>query len=237
MATNGNDAILKIWVLPLIAGLLPVIGALVAFNLSIRLELIPACNPLLNGCVSVSRAARHDLPNYIFRALLLPSAVLQGMTWLLCRDWLISLRAQDRIRLQLLPWLGMVAAIFLVCYGSFLGTEGSAYRWLRRYGTIVYFGFTYLCMLIASGEIRRLARATQALAKWRLDLALSGLCVFILLLGLSNVMLAPIFDADAKNRIENVAEWWLGISFTLYFLVIAVLWRCTRFALQARTIR
>jgi len=237
MATNGNDAVLRIWVLPLIAGLLPAIGALIAYNLSIRLELIPACNPLLDGCISISRAARQDLPNYIFRALLLPSAVLQSMTWLLSRHWLISLRAQDRTRLRLLAWLGMFAAIFLVCYGSFLGSEGPAYRWLRRYGTIVYFGFTYLCMLIVGGEIRRLVRATQELAKWHLDRALTGLCVFILLLGLRNVMLAPIFDADAKNRIENIGEWWLGISFTLYFLAIAALWRFTRFTLQARSIR
>ena len=52
---------LPIWPLPLIAGLLPAAGSLIALALSIHLELIPACNPFFEGCVSVSRAARHGL--------------------------------------------------------------------------------------------------------------------------------------------------------------------------------
>jgi len=40
----------------------------------------PACNPYLEGCVSISRAARHGLPNHLFKALVLPAAALQGVT-------------------------------------------------------------------------------------------------------------------------------------------------------------
>ena len=77
-----------LWALPLAAGLLPAVAALTALGLSIELGLVPACNPLLDGCVSISRVGRHDLPNYIFRALVLPAAVLQGLTWMLCAAWL-----------------------------------------------------------------------------------------------------------------------------------------------------
>ena len=56
---------------PLAAALLPLVATLVAYGLSIRLGLVPACNPFIEGCVSISRAARHDLPNILFRALLL----------------------------------------------------------------------------------------------------------------------------------------------------------------------
>lgn len=132
----------SLWPLPFIAGLLPAIAAVAALWLSFSLELIPPCNPFLDGCVSISRAGRHDLPNHVFRALVLPAAALQGLTWLLCSTWLKGLGSGQRAMLVLLPWLGVVAGVFLVLYGTFLGTEGPAYRWLRRYGVIFYFGFT-----------------------------------------------------------------------------------------------
>ncbi len=47
-----------------------------AWPLALRLGRIEACNPFVDGCVSISRAARHGLPIHIFRALLLPAAAL-----------------------------------------------------------------------------------------------------------------------------------------------------------------
>ena len=37
--------------------------------------------------------------------------------------------------------LGAMSAMALAVYATFLGTEGEAYRFLRRYGVVVYFGF------------------------------------------------------------------------------------------------
>jgi hypothetical protein len=199
--------------------------------------LMTACNPLIDGCVSISRAGRYDLPNYTFRALLLSAAVLQAFTWLLCRTWLVSLGARPRVRLSWLPWLGLAAAISLVLYGTFLGTDGLAYRWLRQYGTLVYFSCTYLCLLIAAGEISRLSGTVQALGQWHLDRTLVALCALMLLMGLTSVIVAHYFDDTIKDRIENVAEWWIGSAFTLCFGVIAFLWRRTEFVLRANTLR
>ena len=147
-----------LWPLPLIGGLLPAVAALAALCLSFALDIIPPCNPFLDGCVSISRAARHDLPNHVFRALVLPAAVLQALTWMLCAAWLRGGESRA-VSMRLLPWLGVLAGVFLVLYGTFLGTEGQAYRWMRRYGVILYFGFTYLCMVIAAGRIWRLTHS------------------------------------------------------------------------------
>ena len=81
------------WPLPLMAGVLPLLATLIAYTLSVRLGLIEACNPFIDGCISISRAARHALPNHLFRALLLPAAVLQALCWLLCAAWLRTLGA------------------------------------------------------------------------------------------------------------------------------------------------
>ncbi|MFZ2650756.1 MAG: hypothetical protein WA210_11710 [Burkholderiaceae bacterium] len=218
------------WPLALLAGALPLVGTLIAYPLSVQLGLVEACNPFFEGCVSISRAARHGLPNHLFRALLLPAAALQALVWLLCRVWLDpGDAAPTRPALRALPWIGLTAASFLVLYGSFLGTEGDAYRWMRRYGVVVYFGATCLAMLITTGALQT--------SRWRahpLVRALLALCVALPLLGLINA-LVPLFLAGAglRDALQNVTEWWAGLVFTLFFFALAWLWRATRFELRA----
>ena len=221
----------SLWPLPLIGGLLPAIAAIAALCLSIALDLIPPCNPFLDGCVSISRAARHDLPNHVFRALVLPAAVLQGLTWMLCTAWLNGLTVHARGWLRVLPWLGVLAGAFLVLYGTFLGTEGQAYRWMRRFGVIFYFGFTYLCMLIASGALWRLSHSGTIALPARLDRLLVALCVVTLAIGLVQVFAPPILDSpELKNRLENLLEWYAALAFTLFFVALAWVWRHARFS-------
>jgi hypothetical protein len=206
---------------------------LTALWLSIELGLIPPCNPFLDGCVSISRAARYDLPNHIYRALMLPAAALQGLTWMLCAAWLKGMGAEARWQLRALPWLGVLAGVFLVFYGTFLGTEGQAYRWMRHYGVIFYFGFTYLCMVIASGALRRLARAGLTTPPARLDRLLPGLCAITLAVGLTQAFASQFLHSeDLKNRLENILEWYAALSFTLFFLALAWLWWHARFNAQ-----
>lgn len=219
-----------LWPLPLLGGLIPAMAALLALWLSFSLDLIAPCNPFLDGCVSISRAARHDLPNHVFRALVLPAAMLQALTWLLCAGWIRELRGEARGMLRVLPWLGVLAGVFLVLYGTFLGTEGQAYRWMRRFGIIFYFGFTFLCMLIISGSLWRLANAGALLVPARLDRWLVALCAITLALGLIQVFTPPLLGSeDLKNRLENILEWYAALCFTLFFLALAWLWRHARF--------
>lgn len=220
----------RLWVLPLAAGLAPALAIAAAFWISIAENLVPSCNPFIDGCVSISRAARHGLANHVFRALVLPAAALQALTWLLCAAWLRRLGATGR-SLAWIPWLGLVAAIALVLYGTFLGTEGVAYRWMRRYGVIVYFGFTYICTLLTAAQIRTLVRDRGLQVPARLDILLLVFVKATLLAGLASVFIAPVFgDGDIKNRLENLLEWYVGLSFTLFFCAVAWLWRRTSFS-------
>jgi hypothetical protein len=220
-----------LWPLPLLAGLVPAIAALAALWLSSALGLIPDCNPLLDGCVSISRAARHALPNHIFRALVLPAAVLQALTWMLCASWLRQAGSDARATLRALPWLGLLVGLSLIVYGSFLGTEGIAYRWLRRYGVIVYFGFSYLNMLLVSSAVWRAARAGGLKPPARLDRWLIALCAVTLLIALAEVFVPPLIaNEDFKDRLENIIEWYVALALTLFFLALAWLWRKARYS-------
>lgn len=215
---------LPLWPLPLLAGLLPAAAALLALWLSMQQGLVPACNPFVEGCVSVSRAARHGLPNTLFRALVLPAAALQALSWLLLARWL-AIAGGRAARLRALGALGFVAAVALVLYGAFLGTEGEIYRALRRYGTVVYFGFTALCMLIAGAELQRVP-AAGAVAR-----ALPLLLTLLVLLGLANALAAPWLDEALRDRVQNVTEWWAALILSAIFVLLARACRGARLAL------
>lgn len=233
-AASSTVAIHPLWLLALLAGLLPLLATAVAYPLSIHLGLVPACNPFFDGCVSISRAARYELPNILFRALLLPAAVLQALCWLLCPGWLRSLGVAGDRWLRVLPVLGVVAALFLVLYGTFLGTEGVGYRWMRRYGVAFYFGLTCIGMLIVAEQMQR--RLRHSGLQRGVTRALLALCALLPLLGCVHVALALWWTApQARDALENIIEWWAGAIFTTFFFVLAWAWRSTGFGLQLRS--
>ena len=220
--------------LPLLAGTLPFVATLLAFSIAVNEGQFGGCNPLIDGCVSISRAARHGLPNYLFRALVLPAAVLQGLVWLLCAPWLRSIGTPPTRWLRALPLLGLGAAAFMILYGTFLGTDGAWYQWMRRFGIVFYFGFTCIVMLIVGDAVRRAAAGTVS---YRPAAAvLLALCVALPLLGVANALASIVLSsAVAVDAFENATEWWGGLVFTVFFAVLAALWRRTGFAADLRS--
>lgn len=216
---------IALWPLALAAGLLPALAALIALALALHQGLVPACNPFIEGCVSISRAARHGLANHVFRAIVLPAAVLQTLAWLLQARMLSRSAGTAPRSAAALAVLGVAAGVALVLYGSFLGTEGVAYRWLRRYGTVVYFGGTCLAMLLLGRVLQRLhAHGTLHFPRSH-ERVLLSLFGAIVLLGLGNTLAGLWADAALQDRIENATEWWGSLGLTLAFLTLADLWR------------
>ena len=214
---------LPLWPLPLVAALLPAIAAVIALAL-FTAERGSFCNPFIDDCVSISRMARHGLANALFRALVLPGAVLQALTWLGAARALaaIGLGRRDAFLLAL---LGVCAGVALVTYGSFLGSEGAVYRWLRRWGTLIYYAGTYLAMLLFARAAHRL-HATHGLAMPRgHGRVLLMLLAFIAVISLCHVFAVVSPFAAFEDRIENITEWWGSLALTLAFITMALLWR------------
>ncbi len=212
---------LPLWPLALLAGLVPAVAALLALAISVQQQWVPGCNPFVDGCTSISRAARHGLANHVFRALMLPAATLQGLVWLLAAHWLQG-ELGPRRGLRWMAVLGVLAAAALVLYATFLGTEGAAYRLLRQYGTVLYFGNTCLCMLLLGQAVQGL----QGLPRWLVRSHVALACMLVAL-GVANAIVAALLSPDWKARTENVTEWWGALIFVLCFCALAAMWlRC-----------
>jgi hypothetical protein len=120
--------------------------------------------------------------------------------------------------------VGACAAVALVVYGSFLGSDGGVYRWLRRWGTLTYFGGTFFAMLMFARASLRLHAAGRLGLPHGHRRAMRVLLSFVAALGLSH-LLASVVSAELENRIENLTEWWGALAMTLNFVVIASSWR------------
>lgn len=127
-----------LWPIPVLVALVPSAAAHLAYAVSIEAGHVPACVPYLEGCTSISRAARNGLGNHLFRLLMLPSALLLALHWFSVRTWLRLHHSDPRAGRSLL-WLAPFAGIALATYVAFLGTDGDVYRWLRRNGAQLYF--------------------------------------------------------------------------------------------------
>ncbi len=204
--------------LPLSCALLPFLAGHLALYLSIRDGWVAACLPHLEGCTSISRAARHGWGNGVFKALMAPAALLQGLFWWRIAPWVNRLSGAGA---QSVAWLGLLAAAFLLLYVGFLGSEGDIYRLLRRYGITVYFGGTFLALMQLLRGVARV-RPRPAMAR-----PLQGVALGMLALGVASVAVsALVSDPLARDQWENRLEWQLGLWLTAMFALFA--WACRR---------
>lgn len=217
-----------LWPLPLLAGLLPALGALLALIL-FNGPREAFCNPFVDDCISISRMARQGLANQLFRLLVLPGAVLQVLTWFAVAR-VLGTQGLARCEARALAALGAAAGSMLVVYAGFLGSDGEIYAWLRRWGTLTYFGGTYLAMLVFTRALQRLHGARRIDLPRRWQRVLEGLLAFVTAMALAHVAASLSANAGLEDRLENLTEWWGALSLTLAFAVMALLWRRWRWA-------
>ena len=135
------------------AALLPMIALHASYLISASAEIVPWCIPHLHGCTSVSRAARHGQAIFVFRAIMMPVSVILVMYWMLAYQWLKQLGDTKSLRPLIMKILGVLGALSLIIYVDFLGTQGSGYRLMRRYGIIFFFLFTAFSQVLFASRL------------------------------------------------------------------------------------
>lgn len=201
--------------------LLPTAAVLTTYLLSATQGQVPACFPFIEGCTSISGAARRDPSIHVFRAMMLPTATLIAAYWLLVRVWLGRLGDCGRSR-DWIAVLGLVGALFMVLYVVFLGTDGPAYEFMRRFGVTVYFAFTALAQLVLAARLQQLdahARARVGPGVIRAKLTFGAI---MLGLGLLNIPAANFFP---HLPIDNAIAWNFALLMHGYFGLTALAWR------------
>lgn len=206
---------------------MPLVAMFGAFAIGVAYEVLPDCNPIIDGCRSISATGRRPPGSFLFRAIMLPQGILLAFTWYLSLLWLRSLRKDLGRSVQAsLAAAGVVNAIALIVYVTFLGTSEPIYEFMRRTG--IYFGF--LGMAVAQLLVATALLKTDLKPLARLMLSISGM---VFALGILNLVLkATLVDPDpAENRIE----WIASILMQVWFFVLLVAWRRTGVDFAVRT--
>jgi len=211
---------------PLLAAALPLLAMFGALGIGIAYETLPACFPPLDGCYSISATGRKPPGSFLFRALMLPHALLLAFLWYLTVLWLraldVGLRRSTATAIMI--W-GIIGALALVVYVTFLGTREPIYEFMRRTG--IYFAFlgTALAQLLVALALVRISKAMQNQRLLKAARILLTLCAVAFGLGILNsVLRAVLIDTDVS---ENQIEWIASILMQIYFLVLFNTWRST----------
>ena len=200
-----------------LAALLPLVAGHGAYLISASHELVPWCLPHLEGCTSVSRAARTGEANLLFKALMLPYSALVPLFWWLTARWLRELLPAARTPVVLFG-LGLVAGLATALYTAALGVDGEFYQWMRRYGINLSFAFTVLSELLVTNAIARDARVPAALRR-----AMVALCAVMVLLGLASIPLQ--YFVGTRHPALNAIEWTYAVLMLVFYPLIGAAWR------------
>jgi hypothetical protein len=192
--------------LPLSASVLPITTVLVCYSLSAGAGYIPACIPVLEGCTTISSAGRYGSSYFLFKAGMIPAAILLFLFWPLCRDWFLALGGADSFGLRAMVWLGRISAVFLILYAVFLGSDGDVYRWLRRFGVTVHFSFAYLAQVLLLNRIWIARENRQPHLPNYLSSGMLAVSIAMLVLGLFSIPVEEVIP-DPDKRIINTIEW------------------------------
>lgn len=214
------------------AALLPLVSVHLTYLVAASYQLVDWCIPYIDSCTSISATGRHPPASYLFRATILPAAVIFVAYWWLNRAWLRSAAPAMRGRaLDWMLWLGVLACFGLIAYTTVLGEAGERWQRQRRIGIVLYFSLTFLAQLLLAGQLRaRAALIAQAKPYAR---AMLGNCMVLLCLGVATVIW-QVLDEAGYDALEDAFEWVLALLLQVNFLLGYLLWRRVGWRLAVR---
>lgn len=215
-------------ILPLIAAAAPLVAVTLAHWLSVQNGILPACIPYFDGCTSISATGRHPPGSFVFRAVHLPLTTVLAVVWFFAFMWLGGTQQKRyRKRRFTLLFSGLIAAIALVIYVTFLGTTEPIYEFMRRGGIYFYFLGTAVAQVLTSTAVNAHAKISENQALQRISLWMFGLCLLPFALGILNFMLKAILENPFS--VENQIEWLASLSMQAWFVTLYFAWRETGF--------
>lgn len=204
--------------LPLWAAAVPLGTVVTCYLIAVGLEHVPACIPNFSGCTSVSSTGRMLPESLVFRAGMLPTALVLVLFWWRCAAFL-SLGGHSGARLAMLRILGVIVALSLVTYALTLGLEDDGYPQLRRAGIVGFALATFVAqvLLISCYRPMRIV-ATRSLLRW-----LIVLCWALPLLGIAAEVAK--WAGVSRHAANNIVAWNAFVAASAYYAVVARIWR------------
>lgn len=198
------------------------------------------CLPYWSSCYSISATGRQFPEFFVFKALLLPTAVFKAAYWCLLYVWtskvirkadinysgLISQQNTEQdskhkrhSKPKVFLVLGLLASLALIIYTVTLGS-GDAYSLARRIGVVFYFALTAFAHLLLLKSLDKLD--TEALGIVDQQNRILVICVFLITTAIASAF-AGIFWSGWEQW-ENAYEWWFSLFMISLIWQVAKMW-------------
>ena len=207
--------------LPLVTAIAPIIGINIAYWIGVDHGNLPSCIPYLDGCTSISATGRYPPGDRLFRAVMLPQAVLLALTWHFAVLWLKSVRPDTRATGTIIV-SGLLGALALIIYVSYLASNDPFYEVMRRYGIYLYFLGTVIAQIALTVSMR----------SSRLRQIMGWLLVMPFVLGIYNFIQKAL--VENTDNMENRIEWIVSLLMQLWFVMLYLAWRRSGFKVEVR---
>ena len=215
--------------LPLFIGVAPLVGVHLAYLIAVDYGYLQPCIPYLDGCTSISGTGRYPPASFLFKAVEMAMAVALPVFWYFSVKWLRALAPDWHGHAVWSIFVtGLIGAIALIVYVTFLGTKEPFYEFMRRFGIYLYFLGTVLAQLFLALAFRAICRDLADRRLSRMGTAMLVLCLMPFVLGFLNLAQKAILPNETADALENSIEWVASLMMQVYFVIVFFAWRRTR---------
>ncbi len=204
------------------AAALPFVAVHLCYLLAASMGHVEWCVPYWDGCTSISKTGRKVPEYYLFKATMIPAAVLMMLHWRTCGRWLQRVEVVPSRSARLIPWLGVICGVFLIVYTVALGHHGDEFRLARRIGVILHFASAYMAALLFTARLTALRESRRVFVPRGIHHGLWACCLLALGIGMLHVA-AEAFD-PRYDEWEDAVEWNVALCINLHYLLVARLW-------------
>ena len=202
----------KLRVLALICFILPTTTVIISYLISVKLNLVTACIPNIEGCTSISRAGRYVPVKYFFKPMMFLYAIFLFLFWYNFLEKIKTINVSEKK----FPWFATFSILFLILYIVFLG-EGKIYEFFRRIGIYIYIFFTVITQFLISKKLYLIKQKIKKIYNIKFIKVNYFLTLFLVIFG---IILLPILliKIDNFSEIKNIISWNYFFLIQLYFL-------------------
>ena len=219
--------------LPLAVAILLFVAVHACYLVSASHGHVEWCFPYLEGCTTISKAARVEPEVFIYRVMVTASAVLMIPFWRITGTFHDLLGDAERSAARrAFVVLGVLAAVLLAVNAGIIGSD---IDWVRRLRRLCVLGFFFGVFGAVALATLSLARVGAGIAALRGPLRAKGvLTVLMPVLGAFNYIVLPLVPALEvyEDEIQSAIEWNWVAMLCAFFACSAVAWRRVR--LEAR---
>ncbi|MEM0910072.1 MAG: hypothetical protein AAGJ37_03800 [Pseudomonadota bacterium] len=216
------------YTIALITVLLPLISVHATLTIGIVVGNLDPCIPYWSSCHSISATGRQYPEFFVFKALLIPTAVFMMAYWLLLDRWIKQL-SRDNTSPTIVTGMGLIASVALIVYTVTLGAEGESYGLARRIGVVFYFAFTSFGHLILLRHLDKIDTASLDIIPQQNRLTIS--CLVLIGTAVASAFAGLLWEEGWDNW-ENAYEWWFSLLMISMLYQVAVMWKKTGYRIN-----